>query len=396
MLLKEKIKGISKEIYEEVVGWRRHLHANPELSFEEFETADFVAQKLKSIGIEFQRGIAKTGIVALIKGNNPEKKTVALRADMDALPILEQNDIPYKSKNEGKMHACGHDVHTSSLLGTALILSEIKAEFEGAVKLIFQPSEEVIPGGAKVMIEEGVLKNPAPDSIFGQHVYPQLSAGQVGFRAGQYMASADEVHLKINGKGGHAAMPHYNIDPVLITSHIIVALQQLVSRNSDPLVPTVLSFGKVIANGATNIIPGEVMVEGTLRTMNESWRQEMKIKIKEMAQGLAESLGGSCEVKIVHGYPFLVNDDKLTARTKLLAQEYMGAENVLDLPMRMGAEDFAYFSQEMPACFYRLGTGNIANGITSGLHTSTFDIDEDALVTGPGLMCWLAINELKE
>jgi amidohydrolase len=292
MLLQNKIKVLAATFAQDITADRRHLHSNPELSFEEFNTAKFVAAKLKSFNIQVQEGIATTGVVGLIFGKNPEKKTIALRADMDALPIMEANDVPYKSRNPGVMHACGHDVHTSSLLGSARILHEIRTEFEGTIKLIFQPGEEKIPGGASLMIKENVLENPHPSNILGQHVMPSIPAGKVGFREGMYMASADELYITVKGKGGHAAMPDKNIDPILIASHIIIALQQIVSRIADPKTPTVLSFGKIIGNGATNVIPDEVKIEGTFRTLNEVWRKEAHQKMKKMAECIAEGMGG--------------------------------------------------------------------------------------------------------
>jgi amidohydrolase len=391
--LKEAVQNLAREYAPEIVQIRQHLHANPELSFQEYQTAAYVTDKLKSFGLE-PVTMANTGVTALIKGKNPDKKVVALRGDMDALPITEQNEVPYKSKNEGVMHACGHDVHTSSLLGTARILSQLRDQFEGSVKLIFQPGEELIPGGASLMIKEGVLQNPVPAAIFGQHVFPQLPAGKVGVRSGMYMASADELYITVKGKGGHGAMPEMNIDPVLITAHMIVALQQIVSRAASPKVPTVLSFGKVIANGATNIIPNEVKVEGTFRTMDEKWRAEAHVKMKKMAEQLAEAMGGSCDFEIRRGYPYLQNSPGLTEKMRVAAENYVGKENVVELDLWMAAEDFAYYTQQIDACFYRLGTRNEERGITSSVHTPTFDIDEAALETGIGLMAWLALNEL--
>lgn len=385
---------MAKTYTQDSIGIRRHLHANPELSFEEHNTAAYVEQVLQSYGLETVR-MANTGVVALVKGRNPESQTIALRADLDALPITEQNAVDYKSKNEGVMHACGHDVHTASLLGAARILQEVRGEFEGTVKLVFQPGEEKFPGGASIMIKEGVLQQPAPSSIIGQHVFPMLPAGKVGFRSGMYMASADEIYITVKGKGGHAALPELNVDPVLITSHLIVALQQIVSRHASPKVPTVLSFGKVEALGATNVIPNEVKVEGTFRTMDEVWRKEAHRRIRKLAEGLCESMGGSCDIDIKFGYPFLKNDPDLTGRAREAAALYLGEENVVDLDLWMGAEDFAYYSQEVAACFYRLGTRNEARGITSGVHTPTFDIDEAALETGSGLMAWIAVQELE-
>ncbi|MEO1050361.1 MAG: M20 family metallopeptidase [Bacteroidota bacterium] len=394
MSLAQKVKALAKTYATDVVSIRRHIHANPELSYQEFETAKYVADQLKSFGIAPKEGVADTGLTALIEGKNPDKKIVALRADLDALPIKEANDVPYKSQNEGVMHACGHDVHTASLLGSARILNEIKEEFEGTVKLIFQPGEEKAPGGATLMIKDGALENPAPSGIIGQHVMPFVPVGKVGFREGMYMASADEIYITVKGKGGHAAMPEKNIDSVLITSHIIVALQQIISRNSSPKSPCVLSFGKVIANGATNIIPNEVKVEGTFRAMNEEWRAEAHEKIKKMAESIAEGMGGSCEVNIVKGYPYLKNNPELTKRARKAAEEFLGKDNVVDLDLWMAAEDFAFYTHHMDGCFYRLGIRNEDRGIVSSVHTPTFDIDEDALELGSGLMAWIALQEL--
>ncbi|MCU0354268.1 MAG: M20 family metallopeptidase, partial [Cytophagales bacterium] len=337
---------------------------------------------------------AETGVVALVEGRNPGSKTVALRADMDALPIVEANDVPYKSLTDGVMHACGHDAHTASLLGTAHILHQLREQFDGTVKLVFQPGEEKIPGGASLMIRDGVLQNPTPQGMFGQHVAPNIPAGKVGFREGLYMASTDEIYVTVAGRGGHGAMPEYNIDPVLISAHIIVALQQIVSRHAPPRIPCVLSFGKVIANGATNVIPNEVHIQGTFRTMDEEWRETAHRRMKKMAEGMAEAMGGSCDFEVRKGYPFLKNHPELTRRAKSYAVDYVGAENVLDLDIWMAGEDFAYYSQQTDACFYRLGTRNEARGIVSSVHTPTFDVDETALPLGAGLMAWLAVNEL--
>lgn len=393
-MLKESIYRKAEEHHKDVVAIRRHLHMHPELSFQEYNTAAFVAGKLKELNIPFQEGVAGTGLVALIEGKG-KGKTVALRADMDALPITEANDVPYKSQNTGVMHACGHDVHTSSLLGVAAILNSVKDQFNGTVKLIFQPAEEKLPGGASLMIEQGVLKNPAPDVVLGQHVMPLIETGKVGFRTGIYMASTDELYVTVKGKGGHGAMPHLNIDPVLITSHMIVALQQIVSRNANPTMPSVLSFGKVIANGATNVIPNEVYLEGTFRTLDEKWRNDAHQKMKKLAEELAVAMGGSCEFIIKRGYPVLYNNEELTARSKKYAVDYLGADNVLDLDIWMAAEDFAFYTHHSPSCFYRLGTRNESRGITSSVHTPTFDIDEESLKTGMGLMSWIALKELE-
>src|SRR5690606_12804799 len=327
---------------------RRHLHANPELSYKEYNTAKYVAAMLRSFGLEPSEGVATTGLVVEVKGTNPEKKSIALRADMDALPIHETNEVDYKSKNPGVMHACGHDVHTSSLLGTAKILNAIKDQFEGTVRFLFQPGEEKNPGGASYMIRDGALENPRPASIIGQHVFSLLPVGKIGFREGMYMASADEICLKVIGKGGHGAAPDLAVDPVVIASHIIIALQQIISRNASPKQPTVLTFGKLSAEGATNIIPDEVNIAGTFRAMNETWRNEALEKIQKMAESIAAGMGGRCEVDISRGYPYLENNPELTRRLREAAVEYVGPENVVDIDYSLGAEDFAYYSQVVP------------------------------------------------
>jgi amidohydrolase len=395
-LIIDSIKNLAKTNNINILNIRHYLHANPELSFQEFETSKYVKAALQNIGITDIEHKANTGLVALIEGKNHSKRTIALRADMDALPITELNNVEYKSKNEGVMHACGHDVHTSCLLGAAYILFNLKEEFEGTIKLVFQPGEEKLPGGASIMIEEGVLKNPDASAIIGQHVMPLIPVGKVGFKSGLYMASTDELYVKIIGKGGHGAMPQLNIDPIVIAAQIIVSLQQLVSRIASPIIPTVLSFGKVIANGATNVIPNEVNMEGTFRTLDEKWRFEAHEKMIKMATMIAESMGGKCEFEVRKGYPFLKNNEALTENSKLNAIEFLGKENVVDLDTWMAAEDFAYYSQVIPACFYRLGTRNEAKGIISSVHTPTFDIDENALEIGSGLMAYLAICELKQ
>jgi amidohydrolase len=391
--LKLKIKEAATNYLDETIAIRRHLHAHPELSFEEINTSNFIISKLKAYQIPFKQGIVKTGIVALIEGKNPSKKIIALRADMDALPITETNDCEYKSKNEGIMHACGHDVHSASLLGAARILNELKDRFEGTVKLIFQPGEEKLPGGASLMIKEGILEKPTVTTIFAQHVFPSMEAGKVGFRNGMYMASTDEIYLTVIGKGGHAAMPNDYNSPLLIAAAILLELNKTFMQQSHTT-PTVLAFGKIVGNGATNVIPDEVKIEGTFRTMDEQWRKDAHLKMKTIAETIAIKMGGTCDVRIEHGYPFLINDAATTNLARKAAEEYLGKENVEELPMRMTAEDFAFFSQKIPACFYRLGTANKLKGITSGVHTSTFDIDEKALEIGTGLMAWLVINEL--
>ncbi len=390
--IKHKIKQITQEILPEVIEIRRHLHKHPELSFEEYKTSKYIASILDKWGIKYQKGIVKTGIVGIIEGKNPTSKVIALRADIDALPITEKTGLAFESINEGVMHACGHDVHSASLLGTLYILNKTKEEWEGSIKFIFQPGEEQLPGGAKLMIEEGVLEKPEVKQIYGQHVYPELEVGKVGFKRGTYMASADEIHFTVKGKGGHGALPHQLVDPVLITSHLIVALQQIVSRNASPYLPTVLSFGDIHGSGATNVIPNTVHVKGTFRTFDEKWREEAHQKMKKMAELLAESMGGSCDFEIRKGYPVLVNDEAVTTLATEKAIEYLGKENVVELNQRMTAEDFAYYSQQVPSCFYRLGTANKEKGLGGNLHHPELTIDEKALETSIGLMAYIAIN----
>jgi len=395
MKLQYKIKEAADKNFAAVKKIRRHLHQNPELSYQEVKTGKFIAKELKSMGIPHETGWADNGVVAYIKGKQASKKVIALRADIDALPIHEANKVSYASKNKGVMHACGHDVHTASLLGAAKILNDLKDDFGGTLKLIFQPAEEKFPGGASILIKEGVLKNPKPTGIIGQHVHPPLSVGKIGLKAGQYMASADEIYVTVTGKGGHGALPHACVDPIVITSHIITALQQIVSRNANPTIPSVLTFGKINSTGgATNIIPNEVKLMGTFRTMDEKWRFSAHKKMKKIAESMAKSMGGQCEFNILTGYPSLINEPKLTERIKSFAVDFLGKKNVVDLPIRMTAEDFAYYSQKMPGCFYRLGTGNKKKGITSPVHTNTFDIDEEALRVSIGMMSWLAVCEL--
>ena len=393
--LKVQTEALAASFFEDILAVRRHLHQHPELSCEEVETSRFICGKLEEYGIPYRAGIAETGIVALIHGKNPGKACIGLRADMDALPIIEENQVPYKSSVPGKMHACGHDVHMACLLGAAKILNSLRDQFEGTVKLIFQPSEESYPGGAIRMIGEGVLEDPTPTVVIAQHVINTLEAGKAGFKAGAYMASTDEFFITVKGKGGHAATPSQVIDPILIASHIVIALQQIVSRNADPIMPTVVSVGKIMGEGRTNVIPDIVRMEGTVRTYDEKWRKEVHRLLEKISTGIAESMGASCDVKISGGYPFLYNDPSVTAKIQAFATEYLGADNVAELPQRTTAEDFAYFAQRVPSALYRLGISNEARGIRSNLHTATFDVDESSLKTGMGLMAWIAVNLLQ-
>ncbi|HEX7015770.1 MAG TPA: M20 family metallopeptidase [Cyclobacteriaceae bacterium] len=392
MLLHE-IKELSAQILPEAIRIRRHLHQHPELSFQEHATSAYIKAQLDAMGVSW-RPIAGTGVLATIEGESPSSKAVALRADIDALPIQEMNAVDYASKNPGVMHACGHDFHTSSLLGTAMILQRCRRKFAGTVKLLFQPGEEVVPGGATLMIKEGALREPAPVAVIGQHAMPRIPAGKIGIRKGKHMASTDSLFMRIIGKGGHAAEPHTLVDPVVIASHVIVALQQIVSRKASPKEPSVLSFGKVIANGAFNVIPDDVYLDGTLRTMNEEWREKALQLIANMAREVTEAMGGRCELRIERGYPCLVNEEGLTTRVRNDAIEYLGADNVIDEDIWMASEDFAYYSQVVDSCFYLCGVGNEEKGIGSSLHTPTFNIDEDVLGTSMGLMAYIAVKQL--
>lgn len=393
MEIKEKIKQLAKDFSSEFVEVRRDLHQYPELSFNEHQTSKYIRQKLQEIGIERIRTVAETGLLATIHGTEKDK-TILLRADMDALPIQEENTVDYVSKNNGVMHACGHDVHMTSLLLTAKILFELKNEFSGTIELLFQPGEEVMPGGATLVMKEAAYKSLGPIPHLGQHVMPNLPAGKVGFRSGLFMASMDEIYISVIGKGGHAAVPEECIDPILIASHIIIAAQQLVSRMASPKTPSVLSFGRIIGNGANNVIPDKVTIEGTFRTYDEVWRTEAIEKLTKLVKSIAEGMGAECIVDIPRGYPHLKNDVALTNAMKQDAILFLGEENVVDLDLWMAAEDFAYYTQNNPACFYLLGVGNTEKGITSGLHTPTFNIDESALEIGGGLMAWLALEFL--
>lgn len=394
----EAIKQKTEELFPKLLTIRRHFHQYPELSFQEFNTAQYIQERLEENRVPFTSGVGGTGIVATVTGTKKgTDKTIALRADMDALPIEEQNDVPYKSKHSGIMHACGHDVHMTSLLGALYILNELKSKFSGTVRCIFQPGEELSPGGASLMIKDGVLKNPQPIGIIGQHVYPTLKAGQVGFRSGMMMASSDELEIRIMGKGGHGAVPHNAVDPILIAAHIVTACQQIVSRMGNPVVPTVFNIGKIQSAGGTyNVIPDEVQLKGTFRTFDESWRKEGLKKIKKLIEGIAQSMGGEAEITIQEGYPFLVNEEELTEKCRKHAQEFLGIESVKELPMRLTSEDFAFYTHVVPGCFYRLGTDNEEGHYSQQVHSGQFNIDEKALQTGAGLMAWLAICAMND
>ncbi len=393
--LQRRITDAARAQAAQTVAHRRHLHRNPELSFEEYETQAYLEQQLTDLGVPV-RQVAGTGLIAEITGEGGSGNVVALRADIDALPIQEANETSYRSQRAGVMHACGHDVHASSLLGTAAILQGVKAYFPGKVRLLFQPGEEKLPGGATLMIKDGALEKPRPAAIFGQHVHPPLPAGTVGFRPGIYMASTDELYLTIRGRGGHGAMPHQAVDPVVITAQVVTAIQQLISRQTDPTLPAVITFGRIESEGgATNVIPNAVKLQGTLRTLDEKWRKELHQRLEKLVTGIAAALGGSAELEIGHGYPFLKNDEPLTRWAWEEARRFLGEDRAVELPIRMTGEDFAFYSHHLPACFYRLGVGNPDRGINSPVHTDTFDVDEACLETGSGLMAWLAVRQLQ-
>jgi len=394
-MLQTRIKELAKKYRDEFIDIRHHLHAHPELSYKEFETSKFVQEKLKACEIPFEIK-ATTGVIGIIEGNNPHSRIIALRADMDALPIKEENEEEYKSKNDGVMHACGHDVHTTCLLGAAKILSETKNQWEGTVKLIFQPGEEKNPGGASLLIKEGVLENPAPQCIFGLHVNPQLEKGLLSFRSGKVMASADEIYITIRGKGGHAAAPHLTVDTILIASQLVVSLQQIISRHNDPLQPSVLSITSFQGGFTTNVIPAEVKLMGTFRAMNEEWRFKAHDLIRKQTEGLVASMGAQVDLHIDVGYPSVYNDEVLHTKANIIAKDFMGSGNILETEVRMGAEDFGFYTQKIPGCFFRLGTRNKAKGITAGVHTPKFNIDEDAIEIGIGMMAYFGATASME
>lgn len=391
----DQIRAKAQQYFPDVQAIRHHIHAHPELSFKEYNTSAFVAGKLAEWGIQHTTGVADTGIVALIEGKNPGKKCIAIRCELDALPIHEANDTTYRSQNDGVMHACGHDVHTSCLLGAVRILNDLRHEWEGTIKFIIQPGEEKHPGGASLMIKAGALENPRPDAILALHVYPHLPVGTVGFRAGQYMASADEIYITIHGKGGHAALPHQTIDPIAIAAQVIVGLQQVISRKGNPLIPSVLTFGSIQGGFATNVIPDKVEILGTFRTMNEEWRYQAHKWIKEFTEATCAAYGAKADVEIPVGYPSLFNDPELTGKAENWAREYIGAENVKTLDLRMAAEDFSFYTLQAPGCFFRIGTNDGAGKFTAPVHNAHFDIDENAMKVGMGMMSWLAVNALK-
>lgn len=391
----DRIKQKAVEYYDEIVQIRRHLHQYPELSKQEFRTADYLCEQLDRIeGVSYRKGVGGTGIVGFLSGRNCEKQCVAIRAEMDALPLLEKTKLSFASCNTGVMHACGHDLHMAVQIGVLKILSDLRSEFEGRVMFIFQPSEEEHPGGAYSMLQENIFDEICPFAVFALHATPEMDAGTIGMKPGKYMASTDELYLTVKGKGGHGATPHLNADPVVMSAHIIVALQTLVSRSADPAVPTTLSFGKIMGMGKTNIIPNEVKIEGILRTFDETWRKTCHEKINEISQGIARVMGGSCEMTVDEGYPYLNNHASLTKHVFAWAMQYLDASCVYRLPLRMTADDFAYFAQKIPACYFRVGTRK-KNAAITNLHTDTFDLEEESMKTAMGIMVWNVLQCLK-
>ena len=388
--MKAQIQQLSSKYHSYTIDTYRHLHAHPELSFHEFETSHHVQTELTKMRIPFRTGIAGTGILGKIEGKNPSKRIIALRADMDALPVCELVDIPWKSKNDNVMHACGHDAHTACLLGTAQILNEIKDQFEGTILLIFQPGEEKAPGGARTMLEDGLFEEIQPEIILGQHVSVDYPTGTMGFLPGMIMASADEIHVKVHGKGGHGALPHLCNDTVLATAQTLVALQQVKSRLCHPLTPMVLTFGRLVASGAQNVIPHEVQLSGTFRTVDEKWRSAAKNHIQRIITDTCAAYGCTAEIEIPDGYPCVVNNEEVTRQAREFAVELIGEENIRTMEMRMTSEDFGFFSQLYPSTFFRFGVKGETNANTGGLHSATFQIDEEALKTGIAGMAWLA------
>ncbi len=384
------VQSNAEEMLETTIGFWHYLHSNPELSFKEQNTSSFVRKILQENGIEVYGGLNENGLIGIINGKK-QGKTVGIRAELDALPIIEHTNIAFKSKNSGVMHACGHDIHMSSLLGASIILNRMKEQLAGKILLIFEAGEELLPGGATEIINSDIFKNNLPDIMLGFHILPEMAAGKAGFCEGQYMASGDEIHLTVQGKGGHAALPHTTINPILITSKLLLSLKERIDAETPSQIQTILSFGKVTASGATNIIPDNVYIEGTFRTMDEEWRKKAHLLIETISKEICQSLGGDCIVDIRKGYPSIFNNPIICNRVKQLTQEYLGDANVIDLDRRMTTDDFAYFSQIIPSVFFRLGVG-FENGEIHQLHSSTFVANQEILKYSSGLLTWICIN----
>ncbi len=381
-------------IFPRIVSYREYLHQHPELSFQEFKTMGFVAEKLTQLGIPHQTEVAETGIVAIIKASHhsENQNCIGLRADLDALPIQEENNVAYKSLNDGIMHACGHDVHTSVLLGAAEILNDLKEELSQPIKLIFQPGEETNPGGASLMIDAGVLENPKVERMYGLHVFPEFEVGNLGIRSGLYMASSDEIHVSIQGIGGHGALPEKCVNPLMMGASFVIQAKELLESICPLEVPHVLTFGRFEALGSTNVIPSTCEIKGTFRTMDEKWRAFAHDKLIALAEKISNDYKGEIKLTISKGYPFLKNDLELTLQLKSSFEANFGKDKVHDLPIRMTAEDFAFYSQKIPVVFFRLGVANAQRGIDYGVHHPRFDIDQNAIKTGIHAMVLAAIQ----
>lgn len=396
MITKEKIMQLSDEIYDEIISIRRHIHQYPELAFNEYKTADYIIEQLKKLNISIIKRFANTGICAILEGNNPNGKTIAFRSELDALPIFEKIQSNFTSQHPGIMHACGHDIHMACLLGIAKIMSKLRSHFNGKIMFIFQPSEEVLPGGAIQMIKEGIFNEIKPDYLISQHVAPEIETGKIGIKSGMMMASVDELFITIKGKGGHAAIPNKITDTIYIASQVIISLQQITSRLANPIIPTVLSFGKISAEGATNIIPDEVKIAGTFRTTDEKWRQDALQKITEITHSIAKTYGGDAEIIIQKGYPALFNNTELTEKIKKISSSFLGEKNILKLKKEMIAEDFSYFTEIIPSCMLRLGIKQNNKQPTNNLHSPSFNPDEKSILIGCGLMSWICYSLIQE
>lgn len=389
--MNNRILSLAQGLQQDLLRIRQHLHANPELSFKEYQTSAFIQQELRALGIEFEK-IADTGLIGTIQGRSTHGPVIGLRADMDALPITELNAVPYASTNPGVMHACGHDVHTTWLLGAARLLIDLRNEWEGTVRLFFQPGEEVDPGGANIMIQQGALEKFRPDKMFGLHVAPQFEIGKIGIGAGPVMASVDDIFITLRGPGGHAAAPHETIDTVLAAAELVTGLQKIISRNKPPFSPSILSICSFHGGDATNIIPATVTLSGTLRCMDEVWRAKAIKLIHSFVEAISQGSGAEIECRIDTGYPSLLNDPVATEYARERLQQIFSPDSIIPMPQSLGAEDFAYFAQQVPASFLRIGTGNSAKGITSAIHTPRFDIDESALPIGVAVLTALVVN----
>jgi amidohydrolase len=394
--IKNDILVKSADLKEEVIQLRRHFHMYPELSYEESDTSAFICSWLQKNGVSFRKGIAGTGIIGTIEGKAKGNRVLAIRAEMDALPISERNKTEYSSLNPGKMHACGHDAHMAMLMGTAKLLNSIGEQFGGTILLIFQPGEEKSPGGARLVIESGELNNPKPDIIIAQHILPELETGKVGYKSGRYMASCDEIYITVTGKGGHAALPGLTTDQIYIASNLVIRLKNRMSeRQTIKKIPTVLGIGRISGEGATNIIPEKVYISGTFRTFDENWRSEGLALVRQISVETEEEYGVKIDVNIAEGYPVLFNDEMLTSKAIGFSTELLGKDKIETYDIRMSSDDFSFYSDLAPSLYYRVGIMKKGTEMLK-LHTSDFDIDEDGLETGVANLSWLVYNFLMD